>query len=283
MASNDGGKGPTLQNAELAAQMRAYNAGLTQASASRHRPGRGLNGRGGSGINRVISARISLGQPTPVSNARTSCGRAMLGNHAVGARAPAVQSHVANSPVTGRPSHASSRPTSNTWFSDLLATNPQPIPTQASTSTSLTRQMDIGAGATPSAPSFQAAVASSQAATSVFGSSGLAASHDFGDGSAGVTGSAGNASSTRPSGTFPMAPPPVPTSAAVNSRVNSLQHAAMSTRLPIVTNWGPDPVGPQCPAHLRQPSAPAAIAEMAQLTGIRELCSFPLNDLTDFI
>lgn len=64
--------------------------------------------------------------------------------------------------------------------------------------------------------------------------------------------------------------PPISTSSTVMTQTNGLQPAAVSTRQPIVTHWGPDPVGPQIPSHLKQTSASAAIAEMATLIGLCE-------------
>ena len=272
MASNSGAKGPTLHNAELAAEMRAYNASLTQASAPRQRPGRGLtgrglSGRGGSAITRGIGAGISPGRPIPLSNAQSYSGPATLGNYVVGGRAAPAASRGAHSPVVSQPSHASLRSTSNPWSTSILGSNPRPGPAQASTSTStsLSRQMGIGTVAIASTSSFQAAAG--QAPTAALSSSLLASSQGFGNSSG------GNASGTTLSGSL-QPPPPVRSSTAVNSQINSMSPAALSTRQQIVTNWGPDPVGPQCPAHLRQPSAHAAITEMAQLTGIREQFSF---------
>lgn len=73
-----------------------------------------------------------------------------------------------------------------------------------------------------------------------------------------------------------MPPPPVPAESVPQG--SNVTGSPVLERKPITTNWGMygEPVGPDIPGPLRQPSAPAAIQEIAHITGKREFICFPL-------
>ena len=215
-----------------------------------------------------IGRRLSPTRPSPAAGgARVSSGPSMLGNHVVGSRASQAPPRAAYTLTAHYPPHTSPTSGSNPWGQGFLNT-------QHVTPAMVSEQIGLSARApepTPAhAPTFQAVAAST--ATTGFGSSAPPQPQGFGNASIGINASAGDPSRSTPSTVVPMAPPPVPTFSTPNNQVNGLQPAATtSTRQLIVTNWGPNPVGPVIPAHLRQTSAAACIAEISQMTGIRGL------------
>ena len=204
-----------------------------------------------------MGTRVSLGHPPPTSASDTATRVSMLGNHLVGSRATQAPVRGAFSSTARRASHASPTSGSNPYC--LPASNIPPASTPTLGLSPLQIELLNTPRHAPTLPS-QVAVGSTQPSPVILGSSNIPQPQGFGNTFIGANASAG--------GTFPMAPPPVPSFAAVNNQVNVLQPAAISTRQPIVTNWGPDPVGPTIPSHLRQTSASAAIAEMAELIGM---------------
>lgn len=260
-ASNGANGASSLQNAALAAEMKAYNATLTQAG-NKLRPGRGLNGRG-RGLMLDAGFRIAPGRSTAGANGqRSSNDAAMLSNGPVTSRnsAPVRRGY---SRINGRTSHASPHLTYNPWSAATLASNPPSAPTPAFAA------VPPHLIKAPASTTLQTAAASPQSAGAIWASSGSSEPQVFD--SIGITASAGNATGSVPSVSFAI---PAPAFATTTNHPNGLQHAVVSTRQPIVTNWGPDPVGPQIPTHLRQPSAAGAIAEIAEMIGMSELYYF---------
>lgn len=230
---------PGLQNADLAAEMRAYNATLTKAG-EKSRPGRGgRGGGGGRGLTRGATiAAHSPGRMATVPNDGRVVGR--LGNHTVSRESGPLRS----SPLTTRlHSHASSAFGDNPWAGAQLTSNPLPRST--------------GGFASPG--SIWASGAAQRPA------------NGLPNAAVGVTGTSNVAASATPSGAMaPPPPPPVSTPAATIS--NGFQQVTTHptpSGPEIVTNWSNDP-DPKLPGHLSQPSAQAAIREIAELTGMGE-------------
>jgi hypothetical protein len=247
---------PSPYSAEQVEETRRFNAGLTQAG-QKQRPGRGLNGRARSarGFGTSSSRHEAGGNTT-----RSVSGPMMLGNHPVtrpGALVRGVHSQVQSRDPTYAPPTSTTHSSVNTFFSNNL----QPPPSSGFGAPPQT-------GTAPATNPFQAdATPSASVATSTFGSS--RQPQGFGSGSVGLTSSGGGPTSAAQHGFTTQ-----PQSAAFarpNTQQNGIQAPSppvSSGRQLIVTNWGPDPVGPVIPGHLRQPDASVAIMEIAQMIGM---------------
>lgn len=254
MSSNNRSSGarPLLYPPELVEEMQHYNAGLTPVGASRSRASRGRDSI--RGVNRGHGSGTAPGRPSPGGTGARSGhgGFGMLRDNTVESPNSHPISGIRNVSANNLTSRPPRRATNNPWASAVLASNPE----------------------RPAMYNPAAANAVPQSATTSWG---VPSAPQIGN-KWGITSPAGNPSGFTSEGGFatqhPQAPSPMPLQNQDNERQLPNVVPADSGRVRIVTNWGPDPVGPFCPGHLSQPSAYDAIIEIAQMSGKREFTGF---------
>lgn len=253
-SSGSGGNGaqPPLYPAELVEEMRRYNAGLTPAGASRSRASRGRDSV--RGVNRGHGSGIAPGRPSPGGMGARSGrgGLGMIGGYTVESPNSQTVSGLREVPTKNLTSRPPPQATNNTWESAVLASNPEPPGIYTPAAANADPQSTSTTWGVPSAPQIGNKL--------------------------GITLPACNPSGSTFEGKFAPQHPPASAPMLLQNRENERQLPnavpANSDRIPIVTNWGPDPVGPFCPSHLSQPSAYNAIVEIAEMSGKRKLTGF---------
>jgi hypothetical protein len=291
--NNNGGgedkpKYPPLFNPELAAEMAKINGTMTRAG-QKSRPGRGILGAAHDGRGRAAVLPPSRGSPVGTGGRGAARGGGvarggvgMLGHHFV---------RPSSAPLTTEP----------TLLSPAVDANPphlrglrsfQAVPPPASLTTSTLVRQSLGASTGnergPPKPSASSNWDVGNGAgfgvqPTSFGTHNLNAPWGIGEVEesqpqpvvqpTNIWGRGAEVAGTTPSGNTQTSQ-----SERTRARAGSVtghMEVPRSTPSgpPIVSNWGPDPVGPIIPGHLHQPSAKAAIEEISRITGIRKSAS----------